>query len=116
MLQQLDDTSHTFHSALQQLASQLDSGRDQLPQHVVTMVAEKCLSSKHTSHKLLQFLLKNGNFPSKYVDPLSRTSFLFCVSLSSSQYVCTSFCLFCYILYTSFQDFCLDPASVFKKN
>jgi len=68
MLQQLDNTSHTLHSALQQLASQLDSGREQLPQHVVTMVAEKCLSSKHTSHELLQFLMKNGNFPSKYVD------------------------------------------------
>ena len=67
MLQQLDDSSHTLHSALQQLASQLDNGREQLPQHVVTMVAEKCLSSKHTSHELLQFLVRNGNFPSKFV-------------------------------------------------
>ena len=76
MLQQLDDTSHTLHSALQQLASQLDNGKDQLPQHVVTMVAEKCLSSEHTSHELLQFLLKNGNFPSKYV------AVFICVSLN----------------------------------
>jgi len=67
ILQQLDDSSHALHSALQQLASQLDSGREQLPQHVVTMVAEKCLSSKHISHELLKFLLRNGNFPSKYV-------------------------------------------------
>ena len=67
LLEHLDDSSHTLHSALQQLASQLDNGREQLPQHVVTMVAEKCLSSKHTSHELLQFLIKNGNFPSKFV-------------------------------------------------
>ena len=77
MLQQLDDTNHTLHSALQQLASQLDSGREQLPQHVVTMVAEKCLSSKHTSHELLKFLLENGNFPSKYVYFIS--SEVYCV-------------------------------------
>ncbi|XP_065896670.1 uncharacterized protein [Dysidea avara] len=70
MLQQLDDTNHTLHSALQQLASQLDSGREQLPQHVVTMVAEKCLSSKHTSHELLKFLLENGNFPSNLTGQL----------------------------------------------
>ena len=57
--------SHILHSALQQLASQLDNGREQLPQHVVTMVAEKCLLSEHTSRELLQLLIKNGNFPSK---------------------------------------------------
>ena len=67
LLQQLDDSSHILHSALQQLASQLDNGREQLPQHVVTMVAEKCPLSEHTSRELLQLLIKNGNFPSKFM-------------------------------------------------
>ena len=81
MLQQLDDSSHTLYSALQQLASQLDNGREQLPQHVVTMVAEKCLSSKHTSHELLQFLVKNGNFPSKFVFDVCILTLLYFLSL-----------------------------------